>query len=67
LAAVLRLPPPTVAALRAISLDDVATLSRMIDNARVQHRAEMERAVAEIAPALPLGKVYRRATKGRRS
>ena len=67
LAAVLRLPPPTVSALRSISLDDVATLTRMIDAARVKHRADMERAVAQIAPRLPLGSAYRRATKARPS
>jgi len=67
LAAVLRLPPPTVAALKTISLEDVATLTRMIDAARVKHRAEMEQAVASIAPALPLANVYRRATKGRKA
>lgn len=67
LAAVLRLPPATVTALRAISLDDVAALDRMIDAARAKHRADMESAVAAIAPALPLAGVYRRATKGRRT
>lgn len=66
LASVLRLPPPTLSALRVLSLDDIARLTQLIDQARAKHRVAMEDALASTAPALPVRSVYRRATQGRR-
>lgn len=60
LGAELRLPPPTVTALRSLSLDDVAALRALVDRARAERRAAMETALAEVAGPLPLARAYRR-------
>lgn len=38
----LRLPPSSLSALRGLSLDEVAKLVNLIDNARESHRKQME-------------------------
>lgn len=67
LGAELRLPPPTITALRPLSLDDVAALRALIERARADRRAAMESALAEVAGPLPLARAYRRITRGRTS
>lgn len=67
LGAELRLPPPTVTALRSLSLADVAALRQLIETARTERRSAMEKALGEVAGPLPLARAYRRITRGRES
>lgn len=48
LAAQLRLPPSSLAALRGLSLDEVAKLTGLIDNARASHRVQIEQSMTDL-------------------
>jgi hypothetical protein len=48
LAAQLRLPPSSLAALRGLSLDEVAKLTELIDAARESHREQMEQSMVDL-------------------
>jgi hypothetical protein len=51
LAAQLRLPPSSLAALRGLSLDEVAKLTELIDSAREAHRAQLEQSMVDLGGA----------------
>jgi hypothetical protein len=48
LAAQLRLPPSSLAQLRGLSLDEVAKLTELIDNARASHRTQIEQSMIDL-------------------
>ncbi|NMN98440.1 hypothetical protein [Antrihabitans stalactiti] len=66
LAVTLRLPPSSLAELRDLSLDDVARLTGLIDQAKETHRSQMQQAMDKAMGFLPVGRIYKFATRGRR-
>jgi hypothetical protein len=60
LATELGLPPSSLAALRKLSLDDVAKLNAMIEQAEIRQRAAMNHAIANATRIAPAAKLYER-------
>lgn len=60
LAVELHLPPASLAALRTLSLDDVARLNAMIEQAEQRQRIAMNEAIARATRLSPAVKLYER-------